>query len=219
MTWWRRLLGRGALEAELDAELRDHIERLVADHIAAGLSPSEARRSAALAFGGVESIREACRDVRGTRWLEDAGADVRYALRLLGKSPAFGVVALVSLALGIGANIVVASLVDAVILRTLPVAAPEALVVFAERLPDREVLSWSRAQVRDLGSSDALAGFCAFRPRIDFTIAGPSGVDLVPGQMVSGHCFDVIGVHAALGRTLTPEDENAGEARPAAVIG
>jgi predicted permease len=217
MTWWRRLLRRGALESQLDAEVRDHLDRLTADLVASGLAQSDARRQALLEFGGVETMKEECRDARGTRWLEETVADVRYALRLLRKSPTFSVVAVLSLALGIGANVAVMSLVDAVLLKTLPVRSPGDLVLLGERSPERETLSWSRSQFRDLGGSQLLSGLCAFRPQLDFSIAGPATAELVPGQLVSANCFDVVGVRTEIGRTLTPEDDEA--AAPVAVIG
>jgi predicted permease len=217
MTWWRRLLHGRALESQLDAELRDHLDQLTADLVASGLTQADARRRALLEFGGVESIKEECRDARGTRWLDDIAGDVRYALRLLRKSRAFSAVAVLSLALGIGANIAVISLADAVLLKTLPVHSAGDLVLLGERSPEREVLSWSRAQFRDFSGSRVLAGLCAFRPQMDFGIVGPAAAEIVPGQLVSGNCFDVVGVRTAIGRTLTLEDDEA--ARPVAVIG
>ena len=88
--WWRRLLRRDAVERELDAELRYHFDRRVDDLIADGMSPADARRAARLEFGGLDQIKERCRDARGTRWLEDLAADTRYALRLLRKDRSFG---------------------------------------------------------------------------------------------------------------------------------
>ena len=212
MTWWRRLLRRGALESQLDAELRDHLDRQTADFVASGLTEAEARRRARLELGGVESIKEECRDARGTRWLEETVVDLRYALRLLRKSPAFSGVAVLSLALGIGANIAVVSLVDAVLLKTLPVRSPGDLVLLGERSPQREVLSWSRSQFREFGGSPSLAGLCAFRPQMEFSIAGSDAAEIVAGQLVSGNCFDVVGVRTAIGRTMTPEDDDGGAA-------
>lgn len=86
MNWWRRFFGRQELERTLDAELRDHFERQVADNLRAGMTHEEARREAALKFGGMEQIREECRDARGTVWLESLVQDLRYALRTLHKS-------------------------------------------------------------------------------------------------------------------------------------
>ena len=128
MTLWRRLFGRGRLDLELDAELRDHLERQIADYRREGLSEAEARRKAAAQFGGLDQAKENCRDQRGTRWLEDLVTDVRYGVRMLAHSRTFTAVAVLSLALGIGANTAIFTLVNSMLLRTLPVADPERLV-------------------------------------------------------------------------------------------
>jgi predicted permease len=218
MRWWKRLQRRDALDVQLDAELRDHLARQTADLIKTGLSEAEARRQAGAMFGALEAIKEECRDARRTRWVEDGVADVIYACRLLRKSPAFGAVAVLSLALAIGANIAVVSLLDVVVLRTLPVPAPRHLVLLAERAPDRQILSWSRTQFRALAESGTLTGLCAFRPQLDLGVGSTAGADVARGQLVSGNCFDVLGVRAALGRMLTKADDEAGEALPAVVI-
>ena len=97
MGWWRRLIRRNAIEHELDAELRYDFDRRVDDFIASGLSREDARRAAILEFGGLDQIKERCRDARGTRWMEDVLADVRYALRLLGRDRTFAAVAIAAL--------------------------------------------------------------------------------------------------------------------------
>ena len=130
-------LGRKTFEARLSAELRYHFESLVRDFEAAGVPPQEARRRARLEFGGVEQIKEECRDVRG-RWLEDLWKDLRYTSRTLGRSPGFLAVSVLSLALGIGANTAVVSLINAVLLRSLPVQEPERLVQTWRTLWDEE---------------------------------------------------------------------------------
>ena len=88
MTWWQRVRGRGRLEDELDAELRFHFDRLVADGIAAGLPEEEARRRARAEFGGLEAVKDACREARGTRWAHDLAQDVRFSVRLLAQGAA-----------------------------------------------------------------------------------------------------------------------------------
>ena len=130
----RRLLNllnprRQRLERDLDRELRDHLERRVADLRQAGLSEDDARRQAAIELGGVEQVQEDVRETWIWRWLEDALRDVRYAARSLRRSPAFTATAVLSLAIGIGASAALFSLVDQVLFRLLPVRDPEHLVL------------------------------------------------------------------------------------------
>ena len=128
MTWWRRLTGRGRHEAQLDAELRDHVERQVADYVQAGMSEPDARRRTRIELGGLDQVKDRCRDVRATRPIEELARDVRYACRVLRKSPGFTIAAITSLALGIGANTAIFSLIDAAMLKSLPVREPERLI-------------------------------------------------------------------------------------------
>src|SRR4029078_11390908 len=116
-------------------ELQFHHDRLIEDLIDAGLTRGEAERRAFLEFGGVAELEEAVRDVRG-RWLETLARDLLYTLRALGRNPGFSVVAVLSLALGIGANVAIFSLINAVMLRTLPVKEPGRLVQVARIVPD-----------------------------------------------------------------------------------
>src|SRR5262245_44672133 len=104
MTLWRRLFQRRKLERQLDSELRFHFEQQVRDYINTGMSESEARRKAGVNFGGIEAIKEECREVRRISLLEDVAQDVRFATRSMLRSPLFSVVVVLSLALGIGAN-------------------------------------------------------------------------------------------------------------------
>src|SRR5579872_3910334 len=128
--WFRK-----PLEASLDRELRYHFDRLVRDFIAAGVPREEARRRARLEFGGIEQIKEECRDAEG-RWLEDFFKDLRYTARTLRRSPGFLAIAVLSLALGIGANTAIFSLIDALMLRSLPVQDPDRLVQIVRLGPD-----------------------------------------------------------------------------------
>ena len=127
MGWLRRLFFRERLEADLDKELRFHFEFQVADKVRSGISESEARRLTRIEFGGIEQIKEDCRDQRGTMWLESLLQDVRYALRLLRKAPGFTLAAVLTLALGIGATTAIFTLLQQVMLQSLPVSRPDQL--------------------------------------------------------------------------------------------
>ena len=200
MTWWRRLLSRRRLEMDLDRELRDHLERQVADFMREGMTESEARRRAALTFGGIEGIKESCRDARGTRWLTDLADDVRYSLRVFAHSPGFVVVAVLSLALGIGANTAIFSIVNSLLLRSLPVRDPGQLAILIHG-------SWTNPiweQVRERQS--LFDGAAAFSPD-EFDLASGGPADPVEALWTSGNFFDVLGVPALVGRTYGVEDD------------
>jgi putative ABC transport system permease protein len=214
VTWWRRLISRRRLETDLDRELRDHLERQVADFVREGMTESEARRRAALMFGGVEGIKESCRDARGTRWLIDLADDVRYSLRVFAHSPGFVVVSVLSLALGIGANTAIFSIVNSLLLRSLPVRDPRQLAILIHG-------SWTNPiweQVRERQS--LFDGATAFSSD-EFDLASGGPADPVEGLWTSGSFFNVMGVPAILGRTYGVEDDrrNGGSNGAVAVLG
>src|SRR5881394_596250 len=132
MSWWTRLWRRGHMEAQLEKELSFHLEQHMSQLVARGWAPDEARRQARLALGGPEQVKESCRDARGTRWLEDLLQDFRYALRSLRKNPGFAAVALLTLALGIGATTVMFTVINSVLLKPLSYPDPERLVTLHE---------------------------------------------------------------------------------------
>ena len=127
MNWWQRLRNRGRLERELDAELRYHFDREVDDYVRMGMSEADARRRARLDLGGDDQLKESCRDARGTRWVDDIGQDVRFAARLLLKDHRFTLPAVIALALGIGMNGTMFTIVNAMI-RGLPIDRPELIM-------------------------------------------------------------------------------------------
>src|ERR1700722_13182657 len=128
MNWWQRLWRRKQMEEQLEKELHFHLDQHAADLIARGLSPERAMREARIALGGPEQVKEQCRDARGTRWLEDLWQDVRYALRTLLHKPGFAIVALSTLALGIGATTVMFTVINGVLFKPLSFPQPERLV-------------------------------------------------------------------------------------------
>ena len=204
MTWFGRFRRRATLDRDLDRELQDHLERRVQALIAAGLTPAQARRQAAIESGGAEQVKEAVRDVRGTRWAHDFVQDVRFGARSLRKSPGLVIAALLSMGLGVGANTAIFSLVDALLLRALPVERPGELVVVAAGSWTNPI--WEALRDRMAGR---MAGALAWgEERLDLSNGGET--DPVDALMVSGRFFETLGVHPALGRLLTAGDDRRG---------
>src|SRR5690242_6910863 len=205
----RALIRRGAAERELDEELRFHLEMQTEENIRAGLAPSEARRRAYRDFGGIEPTKEAHRDVRG-RWLEELAADTRYALRTLRRAPILAGAAILTLALGIGANTTIFSAVNAVVLEPLPFQQPDRLLMLWEENPEKHwheqlcapanVLDW-KEQVRAF--QDVTMYFEGYS---DATLTGEGAPRLVKTAGVAGNFFEVFAVRPQLGRALQPDE-------------
>jgi len=203
---WKR---RRALDG-LDDDIRDHLEREIEEHVARGRTREEARRQALLAFGDPALVREDARAVWDWRWVTEVGQDLRYAVRSYARTPALAAVVIGTLALGIGANTAIFSVLDAVVLRPLPVREPDRLVELLSRYPGEPRMAsfgWSayehyRDNNRVLSDLIAVgAGPIEVRP------AG-GAPEAVEGSYVTGNYFSALGLAPALGRLLDAQDDS-----------
>ncbi len=215
-----RALFRGkAVEQELDDEIRFHLAQQADKYVAMGLERDEALRRARLAFGATDRVAEECRDARGISWLEQTSQDVRYAARVLRHGRGFTAIAILSLALGIGATTSVFAVLDAVVLRPLPVPEPNRLVVLRPLVRgDRFVLFnpvyeelRRRQHVLDDMAAISDASFLAV------TLPGSVSPTYVAGSLVSGSYFRVLRLEPQIGRLLSDADDTR-SATCAAVI-
>ena len=232
----RSLFRRNRVDRELDAELRFHLERQIEANIAAGMPPAEARTAAVRLFGGVEQVKEECRDARDVALLDALAQDIRYGMRMMRRSPGFASVAVLSLALGIGANTAIFSLINAVMLKMLPVKNPEQLQVInwkAKQFPDisHDGSTWGKPPGPMSGSSISYPAFRQLQTQkqvlselfgyadleqTNVVAGGRAGI--ARGQFASGNYFSALGVQAIVGRTFMDSDDLPA-AEPVAVIG
>lgn len=234
----RSVFRRARVEQELDDEIRFHVEQQAEKYMRAGRSKEEALRQVRLEFGGIEQVREDCRDARGISFLDTVGQDFRYGLRMLTKSPAFTAIIIVTLALGIGANTAIFTLVNAVMLRSIPVRDPQQLVVLkwsAKKWPQSAgtssfgdcafqqqdatgatSCSLDYPLFQEIQKQGVLANVMAFAGTFETDLSGNGAAAMVHSDLVSGSYFQTLGVAPALGRMLVPDDEKPGA--PAVVV-
>jgi predicted permease len=217
MNWWGRLTRRRTLERQLDAEVRDHFERLVADYRREGLAEAEARRRARLEFGGLDQVKEWCRDVRGTRWLEELAQDVRYGCRGLYTHPRFTAIAAVTLALGVAATMSIFNLIEALLLRPLPVPNAGELVTLVRLQGGNSSDHFSYPQVRRLAQRTDLFAALTGIGSDTVNVGPPEALEPTGAAWVSGGYFPTLGLVPVAGRLLTAADDRPG-ATPAAVV-
>jgi len=231
MHWLRRWFHKSRAEKQLDSELQFHFEQQVADNIDAGMPPDEARRRARIEFGGLDQVKEECHEAQRGYFVETLVQDIRYGLRILRKSPAFTAAAVVTLALGIGANTAIFSMVDTLMIRPLPVRNPHELTFlsfprdashFDPGFSDpefRQVRDQTRGVFSDV-SAMILGGLGG--------LSGPTGrsdgltVDAItrPAQtlFVTGDFFQMLGIRPYLGRFILPSEGNAPGGDPVVVL-
>ena len=208
----RSLLRPHRVEQELDEELRFHLERQFEKNLKAGLGQEEAKRRVRLQFGGNEQVKEECRRARGVQPFENFLHDVRYGARVLRKAPGFTITALLTLALGIGANTALFSAVYGVLLRPLPFSDASRLVVMNETTPKvgrvavsyPNFLDW-KAQARSFSAIAAVTG-------VGFDLSGIDRPRNITGQAVTASFLPMLGVHPLLGRNFTPKEDQPGTA-------
>src|SRR5712691_9243743 len=216
---------------ELDADIREHIERETRDNIERGMSPEDAHYAALRKFGNVMRVKEDTREVWAIVWLEELAQDIRYGLRMLRNSPGFAAVAILTLALGIGANTAIFSLIDAVMLRSLPVENPSQLVLLkwsARNAPrihgymssgdcpsnlrfgaaNPSGCSFSQPMFREIANTNQFSGVGAFANSGPLALTGNGAASIISGQLVSGDFFRTMGVKAAVGRVFESSDDS-----------
>lgn len=204
------LFRRRRLDEELDEELESHIDFAIAENLERGLSKDEARRAALVEFGGVTQIRETYRVRRGVPFLEQMVRDLRFGLRQLRRSPGFAITAILTLALGLGANTAVFSLINGLLLRPLPVPHADELAVVRISDDDSPIKNFCAPLFRGLEKRHEAFQAVAAYSNNKFEVRGGSGNVEVPGALVSGEFFQALQTRPLLGRALTPQDDQPG---------
>lgn len=212
--WLRAAFLRGSLDREMKREMQQHIDRATERFVASGMSPGDARNAARREFGNVAYLEEQGRDARGAAWLESVRSDLRYSVRALRASPAFATVAILSLAIGIGANTAIFSLINAVMLKTLPVERPSEIVQV--RMRDSAAASGPGNAYFTNPIWEAIRDRTGASAR--YVVSGNSSFNLATGGVerrasgmwVNGDFFNALGVRPVAGRLLTIADDYRG---------
>src|ERR1700735_3805677 len=209
----RNTFGKRRNDRELDAEVREYTEMLAEEKMRQGMNPEEARRAARIELGGIEQVKEDVRKVRAGAWLDSLLQDLRYGARMLRKNPGFTAVAVLTLALGIGANTAIFSVVNGVLIRPLPYKNPARLVMVWEseagdNAPDPPTfLTFQRQNhVFEYMAGSRVSGF---------NLTGSERPERIAGADVTPSFFTLMGVNPLLGRTFSAEDANSNSGRPA----
>ena len=206
----RALFRRKSMEAEMDEEVRAHFEHQVEKYVKSGLTLEKARRQARLEFGGLDQVKEECRDARGVNLIETTIQDIHYGLRQLRRNPGFAVVVVLTLALGIGANTAIFSLTYAVILKSLPVPNPGELVRYTFREEGVPDLSLSGPAYDSLRKHETVNQDILAWSGVDLAVREGGTETRVSGAMMAGNGFRVLELRPYLGRVFGESDDIAG---------
>src|SRR6201981_3463556 len=212
MSFLQRWFRRGHWEREMSDELRFHIERQTDANVASGMPRDEARRQALLQFGGAEAVKEDCREQSSGFWLETFWSDVRYGVRMMARAPGFTIVAILTLALGIGANTAIFSVVNGVLLNPLPFPQPEELVSLSESKPNFATGSISYLNFRDWQRNNHTFSAVALSRPISFSLTGSGEAEQLQAELLSSDYFSLLGVKPVLGRMFVPGEDEVGAA-------
>jgi len=204
-----RSLFRGAqVDSELANELQVHLEQLTKENIASGMEPGDARMAACRALGGIAQIEEQCRDQRRVSWLTEMAKDIRYAWRMLRKSPGFTALAVITLAFGVGASVAVYTLAEAMVFRSLPFPAPDRLVaIYSVHVLRGESESIGQEDFRDWQAANTVFERMAFTELDQVTLTGFGDAERITGTSVSEGFFEMLGVQPLIGRWFTPREQ------------
>ncbi|HET9529615.1 MAG TPA: ABC transporter permease, partial [Blastocatellia bacterium] len=208
----RALWRRERLEQEMNRELRFHLEMEIEKNLRSGMSREEARLAAIRRFGGVERVKEDCRDELGSRWVEVLWQDLRYGARVLRRNPGFTLAAVLTLALGIGANTAIFSIIYGVLLRPLPYRDGDRLIVLRQQAPlaGVENLNFSVKEISDYSEQNQTLEGMVEHHSMSFTLLGGAEPERIQTGVVSANFFDLMGVKPILGRGFLPSDEAHG---------
>jgi len=217
---FRSLFHRDQVEQELDEELQDHIDRQTAENVRLGMAPATARAAALRALGNIAYRKEEVRDTRGMRWIEDLLSDMHFAIRSLRRSRGFSIAVVLTLALGIGANTAMFTLLRGTVLRPLPNRDGERLVYLrqAARAVGTKNALFSVPEVNDFRAAGSLSAVAEYSSVLPFSLVGKDGRTVrVRTAVVTGNYFDVLGLRPVLGRLTTTKDDGA-DAVPIAIL-